>query len=116
MARTHVPLALPIALLALATALIHLYLNVMLGSIDPMMTLNGLGYLALAAAYALGLFAGRRKLLVLAFIAFTAVTILGWVALGDKSFSTALGQIGWLDKAIEIGLLGCLLAAYRRLA
>jgi hypothetical protein len=115
MARSPVFLAVPIALLAIATALIHFYLNVMLGSIDPMMTLNGLGYLALTAAYVLGWFADRRKWLLLAFIAFTAVTILGWAALGDKSFSTMLGQVGWLDKIVEVGLLACLVAAFRKL-
>jgi 4-amino-4-deoxy-L-arabinose transferase-like glycosyltransferase len=106
------PLAAPIAALALATSGLHAYLNVMLGSLDPAMTANAVGYVALLAAYLL--LPARRPLIILAFIGYTLVTILGWVALGDKSFSTALGQIGWLDKAIEVALLLCLVIARRR--
>jgi hypothetical protein len=37
---------------------------------------------------------------------FTAVTILAWIAIGDKSWPA--GQLGYLTKAIEVVLLGLL--------
>jgi hypothetical protein len=114
MANTR-PFLLPITVFALGTAVIHLYLNVMLGGLDPAMTANAVGYLGLLGAYAAGLFANKRRLLVLAFIAYTVLTIVLWAILGDKSFATPLGQIGWLDKAVEVGLLASLIGALRRL-
>ena len=83
-----------ITVLTLATALIHLVLLnfVMLrafGRFDLLFTLNGLGYLVLLAAYlltlpgALGDLQRRyHNLIRWAFIAFTIVTILAWLALG----------------------------------
>jgi membrane associated rhomboid family serine protease len=108
----HAPNYRPIAALTLGTAAIHAYLNVMLNQIDPAMTLNALGYLALLGAYLL--LPERRRLVTLVFIAFTVVTIVGWLALGYKGFDTPLGIIGWVDKLIEAGLVAYLVTSLRR--
>jgi hypothetical protein len=110
------PLLIPIAIFALGTAAIHLYLNVMLGGLDPAMTANAIGYLGLLGLYASGALADKRRWLLLAFIAYTALTIVLWAVFGDKSLSTPLGQIGWLDKAVEVGLLVALVLALRRIS
>ena len=88
-----------ILLLALATALIHLWLGVSAGLI--MFIANGLGYLALAAAAYLPIaaLAKLRKLAKWGLLAYTAVTILGWVFIGERS------AIGFIAKAIEIVLI-----------
>jgi hypothetical protein len=108
----HAPNYRPIAALALATAAIHVYLNVMMNRIDPIMTLNALGYLALPGAYLL--LPDRRKPITLAFLAYTAVTIAGWLAIGYKGFDTPLGVIGWVDKLIEVALAAYLIGSLRR--
>ncbi len=91
-----------IILLTLATAVIHaVILNVLLQEISIPFTLNGLGYLTLLALYFLPIPVARknRNFVRWALIAFTAVTIILWVAFGERSF------IGYLDKAIEVILL-----------
>lgn len=95
-----------ILILGLATALIHLYLNVRLGRFDVAFTLNGLGYLALLAAMFgnLSFTRGRGDLVHYAFMAFTAITILAWFALSGN-FSDSLAVA---DKLIEVALLICL--------
>jgi hypothetical protein len=90
-----------IIILTLGTALIHfslLFPNVMF-------ILNGLGYLVLLAAYFLPIELARKNhnLVRWLFIIFTAVTILGWVAIGDKSWPA--GGLGYLTKLIELGLI-----------
>ncbi len=93
-----------IVVLTLATAAIHFYL---VPDAGLMFVLNGLGYLALLAAllrrpaFLRSWLTGRERWVHYVFIAYTAVTILLWVAIGDKRFDTALGQIGWTDKVIE---------------
>jgi hypothetical protein len=109
------PFLIPITIFALGTAAIHLYLNVMLSGLDPAMTANAVGYLGLLGLYASGVLADKKRWLLLAFITYTVLTIVLWAVLGDKSFSTPLGQIGWLDKAIEVGLLAALVLALRRI-
>ncbi len=92
-----------ILVLGLATALIHLVLlNISLGKIDLLFTLNGLVYLALLAAYFLPLpFAKDNPGLVrLALMAFAAVTIVAWVILG-RPYTT----LGYITKLIELGLI-----------
>lgn len=91
-----------IIVLTLATAVIHaIVLNIMLPGISIPFTLNGIGYVGLLALYFLPIAVARdnRDLVRWAFIGFTAVTILLWVAIGQRSF------IGYLDKAIEVLLL-----------
>ena len=83
------------------TALIHLVvLNVLLGQISPPFVLNGIGFFVLLYAYLNKVPAGREGLVRFAFIAFTLVTILAWVAIGDKS-----DPLGWFTKAVEALLL-----------
>jgi hypothetical protein len=97
-----------IVFLTLATAAIHFYLVPAAGI---MFVLNGLGYLALMVAlvwppaFLRTWLAGRTRWVQFVFIAYTAVTILLWVAIGDKRFETFLGQIGWADKIIEALLI-----------
>lgn len=90
-----------IVILTLATALIHVSLLFP----DVLFILNALGYLTLLAAYYLpiGVFQERHNLVRWAFIGFTLVTILGWVAIGDKSWPE--GALGYLTKLIEVSLI-----------
>ena len=99
-----------IVLLTIATAVIHLSLAFNAFGIGDMTTtimfgLNGLGYLALVAAYYLPVqfFQRYHHLVRWAFIVFTAVTILGWVAIGDKSWPG--GAVGYLTKVVELVLV-----------
>jgi hypothetical protein len=95
-----------IVILTLATALIHLSLNLTMGQFDLMFTLNGIGYLALLAALFLDLPIARdyRKVVRFGFIAFTGVTIVAWIFLGDMSW-----WLGWVTKVIELILIGMLI-------
>jgi hypothetical protein len=92
-----------ILITGLITAVVHLVvLNLLLGKIDPLFTLNGLGYLGLLGAFFLDLpfLAGRRRLVTLAFIAFAAVTIVAWFVLGD--LQDVLGIVTKIDEAVLI--------------
>lgn len=97
-----------ILLLALATGLIHLWLGLNAGLI--MFILNGLGYLALAAAGYLPIppLVSLRVWARWALLAFTAVTIIGWIFIGERN------AIGFIAKAIEIVLLILLISDLRR--
>ncbi len=105
-------LRIAIVILTLATAGIHLYLDVRLGVIDPAFTLNGLGYLALLVIFLkwikLPFLEGRDQLVLYAFIGFAGVTILAWIALGEKNIAAPLGMIGYTDKLIEVLLIASL--------
>jgi hypothetical protein len=84
--------------LTLATAAIHASLGGML------FLANATGYAVLALALVLPGPVGRwRWLIRLALIGFTAATIGGWVAFGPRF------GLAYLDKAIEIALIGVLL-------
>ena len=100
------PVQIGIIALTVATAIIHILLAIPTNLI--MFYLNGLGYLALVAA--LYLPAGRpyRRYIRFALMAFTAVTILGWAAIGDRN------TIGFVDKAIEVLLLILLWIEHRQ--
>lgn len=106
-----------IVVLTLATAAIHFYL---VPDVGLMFVLNGLGYLALLVAllwppaFLRSWLAGRERWVHYAFIAYTAVTVLLWVAIGDKRFETFLGQIGWTDKIIEVLLIAALVLDLRQ--
>lgn len=93
-----------IVILSLATAIIHFSLLFP----DVLFILNGAGFLTLLAAYILPIqyFRQNRALIRIAFMAFTAITILAWVAIGDKSWPA--GMLGYFTKAIELALLGLL--------
>jgi hypothetical protein len=96
---THGALRAGIAVLTLATALIHLQLNFP----DPVFILNGLGYLTLLAALFLPNLARYRGLVRWALIGYAALTILLWIILGART------PIGYADKAIEVALISLLL-------
>ncbi len=101
-----------ITIATLITALIHLVLlNILLGGIDPLFTLNGLGYLVLLAAYLFppGFLHGRSSLVYITFIGFTAVTISAWEFLGDLT-----DPLGIVTKIVEVVLLVALVLDWRR--
>jgi len=87
-----------IVVLTLATAYIHTTLGSML------FLANALGYLVLAVAMVLPIawFETNRWLVRAALLGFTAATIVGWVMFGARFW------LGYLDKAIEIGLIALL--------
>jgi len=100
------PRTISIIILTVATAIIHIGLAFYAMSLGDMTTLamfllNGIGYLILLAAYYLPLPIARDypRLVRLAFIAFTAVTIIGWVAIGARN------GIAYIDKLIEVVLI-----------
>ena len=90
-----------IIILALATAVIHFSLLFP----DTLFILNGLGYLTLLAVYFLPIdfLRERHNLVRWLFIAFTGVTILGWIVIGDTSWPD--GALGYVTKLIEVGLI-----------
>ena len=93
-----------IIILTLATALIHFSLLFP----DLLFILNGLGYLTLLALYFLPIPIARenRSLVRWLYMGYVVITILAWVAIGDKSWPA--GALGYLAKTIEIVLLGLL--------
>lgn len=80
-----------------------------------MFMLNGLGYIALLIGLLtkLPFLAGRERLVHYAYMGYTAVTILAWVAFGQKSLGDPLGPIGYTTKAIEVLLIAALLQHLR---
>jgi hypothetical protein len=105
-----------IILLTIATAAIHLALAFV--APDPLFTplfiLNAVVYLALLASLFLPLPFARenRGLVRWALIGFAALTIIGWLALGDKSWPG--GALGYLTKVIELALIALLLVGRRQ--
>lgn len=99
--RSFGPKQIAIVILTLATALIHISLLFP----DVLFILNGLGYLTLLAAYFLPLpfVKDNRGLVRWAFMAYIIVTILAWIAMGDKSWPA--GALGYITKLIEIVLV-----------
>ncbi len=97
-----------ILLLVLATGLIHLWKGISDGLL--MFIANGIGYLVLAAAAYLPIaaLANFRTLAKWALLAFTGVTIIGWVLIGERS------AIGYITKAIEVVLVILLIGDLRR--
>jgi hypothetical protein len=107
------PVQIGIVLSALATALIHWVLvgSLLQAGLDPtMFILNGLGYVALAAAlFAPGALVRRflpdrlarfyRPAVRYTLMAYTLLTILLWGAVGMRS------PIGYITKAFEVALL-----------
>jgi hypothetical protein len=95
----------------LITAAVHLLLLGLLPEHkDVLFTLNGLGYLGL-----LGLFfanpaivAGRRALMHYAFIAYTVVTIIAWIAIAPER-----GALGYFTKLDELVLVAALVMHLR---
>lgn len=97
-----------ILLFALATAVLHIILFP-----DIMFTLNGLGYLALLAAYFLPIpfLQQRHNLVWWALVGYTTLTIILWAIMGDKNFVAGTSSAtGYYAKAAELLLLGFLFA------
>jgi hypothetical protein len=82
----------------------------MMGQIDVLFTLNGLGYLALLAALYLPVPIAKdnRSLVRIVFIGYTILGILAWVILGGSSL------LGYVTKAIEVALIVLLIIEARR--
>lgn len=98
-----------IIILTLVTAGVHLIvLNLLMlqekGSIDPLFTLNGLGYLALLAAFLFNIPAGRTALVQYVFMGYTFVTILAWVII-NGDFSDPLSLVTKADEVLLIAAL-----------
>jgi len=93
-----------IIVLTLVTATVHFTLLFP----DPVFILNSLGYLALLAAYFLPVPIAKdnRRLVRWAYMGFVVVTILAWVAIGDKSWPA--GAEGYFTKIVELVLLALL--------
>ena len=93
-----------IFLLALGTAVIHLYMGLSFG--NTLFVLNGLGYLGLLAALQLPIsqLARFRPVARWALVGYTALTIVLW-ALDDPGMT-----IGYVDKVTEVALIVLLLA------
>jgi hypothetical protein len=97
-----------IILATLATAVLHIILFP-----DIMFTLNGLGYLALLGAYFLPIpfLQERRNLVWWVFVGYTALTIILWVIMGEKTFVAGTSSAtGYYAKAAEVLLLAFLFA------
>ncbi|CAN5312649.1 hypothetical protein BH18ACT10_BH18ACT10_15680 [soil metagenome] len=103
---TDTALAFGVALLTIATAIIHLQLNFP----DPIFILNGLGYLGLLGALYLPLprLGEHRDIVRLALIGFASLTLFLWVAIGERT------TVGYVDKVIEVALISLLLIEARR--
>lgn len=86
-----------IILLAVATAAIHLWLGIQNNFL--MFILNGVGYLALVTALYLPQLSSYRPIIRWALILYTAVTVIAWVAIGQRN------AIGIIDKLIEVALI-----------
>ncbi|UCH58826.1 MAG: hypothetical protein JSV61_11480 [Anaerolineales bacterium] len=99
-----------IIVLAAATAIIHILLSIVAytrfndSTTFIMFLLNGLGYLTLLAATFLPVPIAKDypKLVRWVFIGFTAITVLGWVAIGNRS------ALAYADKVIEVVLIALL--------
>jgi hypothetical protein len=88
--------------LTVITAVIHLALGLFLGEINPMFVLNGVGYLALAAAlYFIPQLAGQRSLIRWVLMGYTALTIVLYFVLTPNIMS----PVGLADKAVELILV-----------
>ncbi|MCS6906758.1 MAG: hypothetical protein RML93_02610 [Anaerolineales bacterium] len=98
------PYRIAIIILTLATAFIHFSLLFP----DTLFILNGLGYLAFLAAYFAPVPLARQnhRLVKIGFVAYTAITILAWIAIGTNP-PTVLGLI---TKIIEVLLIVCILS------
>lgn len=102
------PLQIAIIFLTVATALIHIWLAISSNLI--MFYLNGLGYIVLVVALYLPRFAQRRNTIRWILMGYTAVTILGWVVIGERT------TIAYIDKLIELALIGLLWVESRQTA
>lgn len=95
-----------IVITAVITAMIHLYLGIKFS--DILFILNGVGYLALLIALFVQVPIAQksRSLIRWVLMGFTAITIIAWLVMGDKSWPA--GALGYVDKLVEVILLALL--------
>ena len=95
-----------VVVLTLITAIVHLSLLFP----DPVFILNGLGYLTLLAALYLPIprLVSHRRLVRWTLIGYAMLTILGWVAIGERTL------LGYSTTADEVALIVLLLIEGRR--
>jgi hypothetical protein len=93
--------------LTLITAIVHLSLLFP----DPVFILNGLGYLTLLAALYLPIprLVPHRRLVRLTLIGYAMLTILAWVAIGERTL------LGYSTTADEVALIVLLVIEGRRM-
>ena len=91
-----------IIVLAVVTAIIH-FTRVPFTGVPFL--LNGIGFIVLAGAVVFEppVLAGRQRLVHYALMAFTIITIVAWIAIGDKSLTD--GLTGYIAKIDELLLL-----------
>ena len=95
-----------IVVLALATALVHIWL-----AIPDMMVafyLNGAGYIALLIALYLPQLSRWQRLTRIGLIGYTLLTIVLWVLIGAHT------QLAYADKAVEVLLVLALVLEWRQ--
>ena len=98
-----------IIVLALSTALIHLFLATLgPATFTVLFLLNGIGYIVLTVCLFLPRFARHRRLIHWLFIAYTATTILAYFVIGQIS------TLGLVTKLIEVLLIILLFLDNRR--
>jgi len=121
-------LRLLIVTLAIADGILHLVLNFVLFKgnlvgplpfpsplplpLNQLFTLNFVGYLAMAFAFwqAPRVLGRRAWILDIAFVIYALLSIIGWVQLGMPN---PMG-LGFISKALELALIGCLAAHLKR--
>ena len=93
-----------IVALAVTTAVIHLLLGAgIVGDLNPMFILNGIGYLVLIAAlYFIPQLAGQRSLIRWLLLAYTAVTFVLYFVF---NWPDIWGPLGIIDKIVELALI-----------
>jgi len=107
-------LRLVIAILTVLTAIIHLGIGAatFAENLGRLLVLNGIGYLALLAAFWLDIPKGRGRTVAWVLIAYAAVTIVAYfVSWGVGGFSQ---PVGLLTKLIEVLLIVALFLHLRR--
>lgn len=94
-----------IVVTTLITALIHLYLNVMLGQFSILFTLNGLGYLGLLGLLILPIpfLKPYRPIVRWVFLGFALLTLVLWFVMNGTR-----GFVGYTSKIAEAVLVVCL--------
>ena len=99
-----------IILLTAATGLIHLWLGLTTPGLDIMFLLNGLGYLTLAVVgyFPIAPLAKYQRLARWVLVAYTAVTIIGWIFIGLRI------PLAYITKAIEVVLIVLVLIDLRK--
>ncbi|GDX67143.1 hypothetical protein LBMAG37_02970 [Anaerolineae bacterium] len=95
-----------IVVLALATALVHIWLAIP----DTMVAfyLNGAGYIALLIALYLPQLSRWQRLTRIGLIGYTLLTIVLWVLIGAHT------QLAYADKAVEVLLVWALVLEWRQ--